>query len=254
MNSLGVEEESEEDAICQREMAACGVEDADAELDVKGTTMTGLLRLSTAQSLDEDWLPYFVVLDHHALLWYADAAHTDLQGSATLLPTSVVHDFADESSPWHSTALCTKHPCGFVIDVDSHLGAEEKVLLYFDALQIEQTVLWLVALQSALGTSCKDVTPAQLPNAEEVEVVEIDDFSDYEEDSHAALHERSSSFSHRYSADWGAEAEVAARGEAEIPNYEIDDFSDYEDDENARRSSIVNLSLADWSKINQVAS
>mmetsp|Transcript_52562 Transcript_52562/g.97317 ORF Transcript_52562/g.97317 Transcript_52562/m.97317 type:complete len:274 (+) Transcript_52562:138-959(+) len=266
MNSLGVQEEDDEvDAIGQSEMAACGIEELEAEAasDTEETAaITGLLHLLTTEdeSLEEDWLPYFVVLKQHTLLWYADAALTDLRGSATLLPSSVVHTFEDESSPWHDHALCGDRPGGFVVDVDSRLEAEEKVLLYFDALQSEQTVLWLVALQNAVGDASaaealqqsKAEAGTHMATVPEVEVVEIDDFSDYEENSHAAVHERSSSFSHRYSADWGTEAEVAGGGD--VPNYEIDDFSDYEDDENARRSSIVNLSQADWSKINQVTS
>mmetsp|Transcript_7706 Transcript_7706/g.16942 ORF Transcript_7706/g.16942 Transcript_7706/m.16942 type:complete len:324 (+) Transcript_7706:54-1025(+) len=250
MAALGIEEMQETHGV--DDLTACGVDETCAAT----SSISGVLHvLSTvSDSLEERWLPCYAILERCTLAWYQDETLSELRGNASLSSASVVHSFADEGSPWHASALSREHPHGFVVDVDSYLPEEQKILIHFDALNAEEVIRWLVALQATISDSSLAPELHHVDNPEsdgqeaiaQAETIEIDDFSDYDEDGNLQM--RQSSFSNKYGADWGAEVE--APGEQQ--SFEIDDFSDYEDDGIARKSSLAMMAHSDWVKISQL--
>lgn len=116
-------------------------------------------------------------------------------------------------------------------------------------------------------------SPGEEPTASRILAVDIDDFSDYEDDSNT----RRSSLTDNMTMDWSKLAAVVPKleekptklktlrirkvcfdqrnGEPEggLPDCPIDDFSDYEDDRMARSSSLERTVETDWTFVSSSA-
>lgn len=237
------------------------------------------------------WLRLWCVLTAQELAFFEDSNCVEKQGYAPVSASTCPLSFISSQAPKAAARLGQARPFGFVLPVscgsvaDSGFGhllhvdvadasssgsVNDVHLLYFDASCADDSEAWVAAFSRvalALDGEAADrdaeeaeAAPAE-PRTAEVRAVEIDDFSDYEDDSHCRRSSLEAGFE---SCDWVKIQTTAedSRGKDAMrhhntANFEIDDFSDYDDEEEgapgntAKRSSLKDGYSQDWSGVLQ---
>eukprot|EP00931_Biecheleriopsis_adriatica_P065809 TRINITY_DN40283_c0_g1_i1.p1 TRINITY_DN40283_c0_g1~~TRINITY_DN40283_c0_g1_i1.p1 ORF type:complete len:235 (-),score=53.96 TRINITY_DN40283_c0_g1_i1:17-721(-) len=202
----------------------------------------GLLNCSVR---DNVWQERWCVLRQTAVDFFVDSSCRERVGHLELTPSAqaVSSQSADSASRAH---LLHRH-FGFVLDADTEAGQSMRNLVYADAGDQSNLEKWTAAVNSAVQ-ALADLSRGG--GADEVDCLEIDDFSDYEEENCS----KRTSIKARFGADWTAISNPApplqvSAEPASTEQFHVDDLSDYEDDTKAKRSSLYALDEKDWTSL-----
>lgn len=241
----------------EREAAGAMVDDGivKEEASTQAPILAGWLHvLDTSAGGAGGWQPLWCTLRHSGLALHAQCG---APGALVALSGARVLRLADPTAPVAASYRLAR-PHGLLLEpADGHPAP-----LLLDAGEAAEAEVWLAATSRVITehSGPARLAPQRMRAHRASRAIEIDDFSDYEDNENSR---KFSIVGRHEDVDWAAlavvpppveEPEPATRGDSTAgENFDIDDFSDYEDDEHARQSSIVAIEESDWAALKGMA-